>query len=60
MEQIDIITVAFLFLGLLAIALGVIFFIAFAKSDDMPDLTDDMPGHYEDYELSKCPYVEMI
>lgn len=60
MEQIDIITVAFIFLGLLAIALGVVFFIAFVKSDETPTLADELPGNYEDYELSERPYIEMI
>lgn len=60
MEQIDIITVAFIFLGLLAIVLGVVFFIAFVKSDETPTLADDLPAHYEDYELSERPYIEML
>lgn len=60
MEQIDIITVAFIGLALLAIALGIWAFIAGKRTfefDNDPIPADDLPGHYEDYETAERPFV---
>lgn len=60
--KIDIITIECIGSALLSVAFIIWICIksAAAFEFDEDPIPDDMPGHYDDYELSERPYIEML
>jgi hypothetical protein len=57
MEQIDIITLLFIGLAILSVALGIWACIVFTRPVEI-EFSDDSPGHYEDIDYCEKPFIE--